>query len=73
MRNQFQLPDSFDICNLVCSIVPHSDFALPNDNEKRHPEAAIQTATRSGKKTVAGSKKRGARSEKREAGSGGKG
>jgi len=60
VRNQFQLPDSFDICNLVRSIVPHSDFALPNDNEKRHPEAAIQKATRSGKMRV---RVRGARGE----------
>jgi hypothetical protein len=31
------------------NIVPRSDFALPNGNQKRHSEAAIETATRSGK------------------------
>jgi hypothetical protein len=29
---------------LVGGIVTHSDFVLPNGNEKRHPEAAIETA-----------------------------
>jgi hypothetical protein len=63
MSDGFQLPGSFDICNLVRSIVPHSDFVLPNGDEKRHPEAAIQTATRSGKKTVARSREREARND----------
>jgi len=39
---------------LVGGIVAHSDFALPNGNERRHPEAAIETATRSGKKQQSG-------------------
>jgi len=56
VRNQFQLPDSFDICNLDGGIVPRSDFVLPSGNQKRHPEAAIETATGSGKKPVAGSR-----------------
>ncbi len=49
MKPIFRLPDSFDTCNLVGGIVAHSDFVLPNDDEKRHSEAAIETATRSGK------------------------
>ena len=48
MRNQFQLPDSFDICNLVGSIVPHSNFVLPNGNEKRQREAATRSGNRNG-------------------------
>ncbi len=59
-RNQFELPAPFDICNLVGGIVAQNDFALSNGNEKRHPEAAIETATRSGKKTVARSVEQGA-------------
>ncbi len=33
---------------LVGGIVAHSDFVLPNGDEKRHSEAAIETATRRG-------------------------
>ena len=49
---------------LVGGIVAHSDFVLPNGDEKRHSEAAIETATRRGKKTVSGSGKREAGSGK---------
>jgi hypothetical protein len=39
-----------DICSpFFDNIVPRSDFVLPNGNEKRQREAAIETATRSGK------------------------
>jgi hypothetical protein len=34
---------------LVGGIVTHSDFVLPNGNEKRHPEAAIETAMETAK------------------------
>jgi hypothetical protein len=45
-------PRSLQHLQLVGGIVAHSDFVLPNGNEKRHPEAAIETATRSGKMRV---------------------
>jgi hypothetical protein len=41
-------PNSARDLQLVGGIVAHSDFVLPNGNQKRHPDAAIETATRRG-------------------------
>ncbi|MGO9554348.1 MAG: hypothetical protein ACLP2U_04910 [Syntrophobacteraceae bacterium] len=50
--------------------MPRRDLALPNGNQKRQREAAIETATRNGKQTVARSREREAGSRKRGAGNG---
>jgi len=44
-------PSVVDACG---KIVPRRDLVLPNGNQKRQREAAIETATRNGKKQSGG-------------------
>ncbi|MFZ0942834.1 MAG: hypothetical protein WB930_03585 [Syntrophobacteraceae bacterium] len=51
-------PNSARDLQLVFSIVPHSDFVLPNGNEKRHPETAMRSGNE--KRQKDGSEEQGA-------------